>query len=143
MLFQKDMAEIIKSEMKRLEEYMKEELQAYFDSYEPTVYKRTGDTMRSITLNEPYVDGDKISAEITFDESLANHPSVMSGDQPMGYTPWLLESGWSITSRIQPRIAMFTDHAGTQYVSKAVERFNATSKYGIKVSVYHNGERYI
>ena len=150
---QPEMTKILKSELQRLEEYIKEELQVYFDSYTPTVYKRTGDTERSITLNDPYVEGKDLCADITFDDDLANHPSVMSTEtkeQPDGYTPWLLEVGWDISDRVQPRRYMFTHHPGTKgaggnngYITAAVKRFNRDNKYGIKVSVYRGDEQYL
>ncbi len=142
MMSQPEMVKMLKSELKRLEQYIKEELQKYFDSYEPTVYVRTGDTMRSITLSEPYLDGDSLCAEITFDEGLANHPSVMGRNQPDGYTPHLLQEGWSISASVQPRVAYFTDHPGSNYLLNAIARFNADNKYGLKVTAYYNGEPY-
>lgn len=143
LLSRPEMKAILKLELERLEDYIKEELQVYFDSYKPTVYKRTGNTERSITLNAPFVDGKDLCAEITFDDTLANHPSVMNSknkQHPDGYTPWLLQRGWNITDSVQPRVDMFTDHPGSQYITKAVKRFNDTNKYGIQVAVFMNGE---
>jgi hypothetical protein len=127
-----------------LHRYMVEELDAYFRSYSPTVYVRTGATVDSIRVGKP----EKISINewalaITFDESLANHPSVIGSNQPDGYTPWLLEVGWNIEDKVQPSRPMFTQHAGTHYITKAVNRFNENNPYGLKVTVEHNGERYI
>jgi hypothetical protein len=127
---------------RELEHLMIEELNNYFDSYEPKVYKRTGNTIASIRVGEPRkISINQWSLDITFDESLANHPSVFGQEQ--GYTPWLLEVGWNIENKVVYSRPMFTKHPGTHYIQKAVERFNANNPHGLFVTVEHNGERYI
>ena len=140
---QPEILNIVKKEIMTLEMLLKEELQKYFNSYNPTVYERTGATMDSITVNEPYVEGDFICAEITFEEVQAYHPSVIGEDQEFGYTPWLLELGWDIEDKVSPPRMMFTQHPGTMYIATAVSRYNRQNKYGIKVSVYRGDEQYI
>jgi hypothetical protein len=135
---------ILTQEARRLERYMKEELQSYFNSYEPTVYKRTGDTVRSIEVKEPRKLGlNSWGIEIGFDEDLANHDSYIGDNQPQGYTPWLLEVGWDIRDKIPYDAPMFTHHDGTQYISKAVERFNRSNPHGMVITVYKDGKKYI
>jgi hypothetical protein len=127
---------------KELEKLMIEELDIYFASYQPKVYQRTGRTVESIRVGEPIkININQWQLNITFDESLANHPSVMG--QEDGYVPWLLEVGWTIEDKVHPSRPMFTNHPGTHYIQKAVERFNANNPYGLIVTVEHNGERYI
>jgi hypothetical protein len=127
-----------------LQRLMIVELDAYYQSYEPTVYKRTGNTVDSIRVGNPKkISINEWSLAITFDEGLANHPSYISADQPDGYTPWLLEVGWNIEDKVQPSRPMFTKHSGTHYITKAVNKFNQSNKHGLKVSVEHNGQRYI
>ncbi|MEH7116044.1 hypothetical protein V7128_01295 [Neobacillus vireti] len=129
---------------KELRKFMIEELNAYFLSYEPTVYKRTGDTVDSIIVGSPKkLNINEWYLEITFDEGKAFHKSYIGSDQPDGYTPWLLEVGWNIEDKVQPSRPMFTDHPGTHYITKAVNRFNGSNKHGLKVTVEHNGKRYI
>jgi hypothetical protein len=129
---------------KELRKLMIEELNAYYLSYEPTVYKRTGNTVDSIVVGSPKkININEWSLEITFDESKAFHRSYIGDDQPDGYTPWLLEVGWNIEDKVQPSRPMFTKHPGTHYITKAVNRFNANNKHGLIVIVEHNGERYI
>lgn len=126
----------------QLEELLKEELNSYFSSYNPKEYKRTGNTLASITVGEPKMNTiNEWTIEITFDEGLANHPSVFGQEQ--GYTPWLLNVGWNIESKVGYSRPMFTNHPGTHYIQNAVERFNADNQYGLHVIVEHNGETYI
>lgn len=127
-----------------LEKLMIAELNSYFDSYSPTVYSRTGNTVKSIRVGKPRkVSVNEWSLAITFDEGLANHRSYIGADQPDGYVPWLLEVGWNIEDKVQPSRPMFTNHHGTHYITNAVEKFNASNTHGLKVTVEHNGQRYI
>lgn len=138
------LAGILRKEAARLELYMKEELEKYFQSYQPKKYKRTGNTLESFRIEEPEAHEDgTASIKITFDPALAYHPSVMDEEtQPEGYTPWLLEVGWDISDKV-PGKPMFSEHPGVAYVKKAVERFNADNPYGLVVMVFHGDERYI
>lgn len=127
-----------------LHKLMVEELNAYYQSYEPTVYQRTGNTVDSIRVGKPQkISINEWSLGITFDEALANHHSYIGSNQPDGYTPWLLEVGWNIEDKVQPSRPMFTNHPGTHYITKAVQKFNASNTHGLKVIVEHNGQRYI
>lgn len=125
-----------------LEKYMKEELNRYFDSYTPSVYERTGNTLKSFRVSEPRKVGlNDWSIEIYFDDGLANHPSVMGQEE--GYTPWLLEVGWNIEDKVGYSRPMFTKHSGIGYIKKAVSRFNSSNPHGFKVNVNFNGNEYI
>lgn len=124
----------LRKEARRLEGYLKDELQKYFNSYSPKVYERTGDTVRSIYVTEPTRVGLGLwSIEIKFDESLGNHPSVMG--QEDGFTPRLLEVGWNIESKVGFSAPMFTRHPGTKFITKSVARYNKSNPYGFKIEI--------
>lgn len=124
-----------------LERYLKEELNSYFNSYEPVEYQRTGYTMESFRVSEPRkVNETEWSIEIYFFDGLANHPSYIGDNQPDGYTPWLLHSGWRTKLDSSLNIENFTRFKGTNYITKAVDRFNKSNKYGMKVQVYKGGQ---
>lgn len=134
---------ILKDAGKRLKQLMINELEKYYESYEPTVYIRTGYTVQSIHVGEPKkISYNKWGLAITFDERLANHPSYIDQNQPDGYTPWLLEVGWSISDKVGFYKPMFTEHAGTHFISHAIDKFNKNNPYNLKVTVYHDGKRY-
>lgn len=141
-LDEKQIRKVLNDAGRTLEKYLKEELQKYFNSYDPVEYVRTGDTLKSIKVGQPKkISINEWSLEITFDDGLANHPSVFG--QEDGYTPWLLEVGWDISGKVGYSRPMFTEHKGTQYIKKAVNRFNKSNPHGLKVTVERNGERYI
>lgn len=127
---------ILREEARRLENYLKYELEKYFESYDPVEYTRTGYTVQSIRVGQPQKYGNYLwGIEIYFDDGLANHPSYIAQDQPDGYTPWLLEVGWNIENKVGFSRPMFTKHPGTGYITKAIERFNKNNKYGFKIEV--------
>lgn len=140
---QSNVRQILINAAHMLEDYLKEELQNYFDSYQPKEYVRTGNTVNSIRVSEPYKSGVGWSIEIYFDESLALHDSVIGNNQPKGYTPWLLEVGWNIENKVGFSRPMFTSHPGTHYIKHAVEKFNRDNQYGLEVHVYHGDDKYI
>jgi hypothetical protein len=136
-----EIKKILRDAARELEGYLKDELNAYFNSYDPVVYKRTGNTLKSFRVSQPKkITANEWSIEIYFDDGLANHPSYIGDDQPDGYTPWLLNTGWR--TKLDPILDKenFTRFKGTNYVTKAVERFNKSNKHGLHVEVYHNGQ---
>jgi hypothetical protein len=123
-----------------LQKYMVEELDAYFQSYDPVYPEyRRGQTVASIQIGKPKkLTINEWVLEIFFDPSIANHPSVFG--QEDGYTPWLLNSGWKTKLDATLNRDHFTRFKGTNFVTKAVNRFNESNPYGLKVTVEHNGE---
>jgi hypothetical protein len=137
--------ELIEEEMETLKSYIEHELHKALEfSWTPTVYERTGDTMKSIVvIQKPKIEKNYIVASIGFDDTYALHDSVMGKHQPKGYTPFLLEFGWDISDKTGKTRAMFDVHPGYQYIKKAVERYNKGNRYGITISVYTNDKKYI
>lgn len=142
LLDEKQVARILTDAGRTLETYLKEELKSYFDSYTPThpEYRR-GLTVASIKVSQPEKRNDnEWSLEILFDPSIANHPSVFGEGQPDGYTPWLLHSGWKTKLDSTLNIENFTRFKGTNYITKAVNRFNSNNPYGLTVEVYRGNK---
>jgi hypothetical protein len=137
--------QIVKDELKILEQFIKEEIQNYKESYRPNQYIRTGNWENSIYIEEPVLIGNKIIGKIKFND-LAYHKSYIGENQPDGFVPWLMEVGWNIESKVQPRRPRFTDYEGSNYISKAIKKFNNrpnVKKYKIRVNVHYNDSAYI
>lgn len=131
--------------LRTLKSYIEHELRTAMEfTWTPTVYTRTGATAHSVYISQSpkFVNGE-IVGEIGFLDYLANHGSRMGKGQPDGYTPLLLEVGWSINQGVQPRRAFFTDHPGYHYIQKAVERFNREyTDFQVSVYIKDNGNEY-
>jgi hypothetical protein len=141
-LDEKYLRKILTEAGKELEKYLIDELNSYFASYEPThpEYRR-GLTVKSIRVGEPKKTTiNEWSLEIFFDPSIANHPSVFGGNQPDGYTPWLLNAGWRTKLDSTLNKENFTRFKGTNYITKAVNRFNQNNKHDLKVQVFHGSQ---
>ena len=135
-------AQLLREEVRRLEAYIKENINDYLNSYQPDVYDRTGNLLRSIRVGNPKATPDGVIVEIYFDRMLALHPSVMGPNQPPGYVPWLIEVGWDIRDKVPFDRYNFTHFEGIHYVLNAIKRFEATNKYGIKVAAYIGNLQY-
>lgn len=127
--------ELIK-EAKRLQGYLREELQSYFNSYDAaeTYHRRTGDTIRSVKVGAPKkTELGFWSIEVYWDDNLAYHNSVLGGEK--GHTGFLLNYGWDIRDKMPYEIPNFTHFEGVYYIEKAIERWNKENKLGMKITI--------
>jgi hypothetical protein len=132
--------QVLEHEAKRLEQYIKDELNSYFNGYTPKQYDRLHTTIASPRISTPRLrHGLEWEIDISFDESLALHNSYISSDQPKGNTAWLLNSGWRTKMDSKKPINRFTRFEGTNYLSSAIETFNRVNPYGLKVKMLLNG----
>lgn len=123
---------------KLLEKLLQEQINAYYDSYDPKVYNRTYAFEQSLRLSNPFKTGvNEWSIEVYFDEDLAFHTS---STYQQAYVPTLIDEGWDIRSQTGKDIPRFTHYEGFNYVDKAVSQFNKMNKFGFKVKVMRNGK---
>lgn len=116
-----------------LERLLQDEIDTYYDSYDPVQYKRTYDFKNSLRLSSPIKSGiNEWSIEIYFDEQLADHDGA--------YVPTLIDEGWDIRNKTGKDIPRFTHYEGFNYVNKAVEKFNVQNKFGFQVKVIRDGQ---
>ena len=118
-----------------LEGYLKEGLQAYFDSYTPTEYERTGQTMRDIKVGMPTQTSHGVwNVSIGMDSP---HQSLFGGED--GNTLSLINTGFEWGKQPDTTIEHFSRFEGTNYIQEAVEKFNKNNRYGMSVKVLFNG----
>jgi hypothetical protein len=138
----KTMRQILRDESNRLAGLIRKELELYFSLWpEPEGIPRTGDTLKSIQVVEPYFYNGGLVAGIKFDEELANHKSLFGSNYDDGYTPWLLSVGWDISDKV-PNRGGVSKHPGTGWIDSCVSIFNSTSKYGLQARAYMDGALY-
>lgn len=120
---------------KQLEGYLKEGLQKYFDSYKPTEYKRTGQTMNDIKLGVPTQTSPGIwNISIKMNSP---HKSLFGGEDDN--TLSLLNTGFKWEEEPNTPIEHFSRFKGTNYIQEAVAKFNKNNDYGMTVKVVMNG----
>lgn len=117
----------------QLERLIQDEIDKYYDSYDPVQYERTYRFKSSLRMSNPIKTGtNEWSIEIYFDKDLADHEGA--------YVPTLINEGWDYRNKTDKDIYRFTHYEGYNFINKAVERFNKMNKYGFQVKVIKNGE---
>lgn len=116
-------------ELKRI---LTRKVQEYYNSYEPQVYIRTNEMIKSIRLSPVEIKGTKAQIKVYFDEG-SIHPSVMGGEP--GWTGTLIGEGWKWKDQSKP-IYRFTYFEGTDWFDESIKEFNQINKWGF--TVYKN-----
>lgn len=128
----KPLKTILQEEQARLRRILKEEVANYYRSYSPTTYKRTYEMMKSITTSMVMVENGFLTASIYFDEK-AYKPSVIGKTHEEGFTPILINEGWSWRDENLPPDPIEHFHyrnEGFRFGEKTVERYNKENPYG-------------
>lgn len=131
--------QILTSETKRLKDILQQKIEDYYDSYSPTVYKRGqhgGDLHNALSVDDictVSANGMRLTMNITVNDN-AIHNSIIDGSEANAF--WLVNDGWEVKKDVWFKdIYRFGYFEGAHYVEEAVEEFEKTSKYGIKVDV--------
>lgn len=101
-----------------LKEYLYKRIKDYFDSYDPSVYERTGKFLDSLEVEPIQVDGVQ-SYRVFFDNSKVIRDSMFGGSP--GFLPDLLDSGWTVGENVSfrniPHLGFFE---GAGFISNAI-----------------------
>ena len=131
--------QILERETKRLKDLLQKYIEDYYSSYSPVVYERgkhggnlhdalSVDDMCSISAN-----GMKLTMNINVNDN-AIHNSILDDSEANSF--WLLNDGWSVKKDVWFKdIYRFGYYEGAHFVEEAIEEFEKTSRYGIKVEV--------
>lgn len=128
----KSYADILISESNRLKKMIEEEINKYYASYTPSVYKRytQNHLIKKIRTN---VDIANRTVSIYFDPSVSYGKSVITGNYD-GYIPELIDIGWQVRADVWfSDIEMFGYYEGFHFIEKAILRFRADNPYGLNV----------
>lgn len=131
--------QVLQNETIRFKNILQKKIEDYYDSYSPAVYERrkhggnlkdvlTVDDICSVSAN-----GMKITMNVNINEN-AIHNSILDDSEANAF--WLINDGWSVKKDVWFKdIYRFGHYEGAHFVEDAVEEFERTSKYGIKVEV--------
>ncbi|KAA9007390.1 hypothetical protein F4V43_02565 [Paenibacillus spiritus] len=114
-----------------LEKLLYEQLQAYYDSYTPTVYERTYGLLNSLRISPITQVGNELQINVYFDRSMATHPSIFDGED--GYVAKLLNDGWQWRKN-PANIYRLSRYEGFHFIEKAIDEFNSRNRWGFKIS---------
>lgn len=114
----------------------------YLDDYQPSVYVRTRKSQRAIQLGKVVrLDAFTFGIELTFDNDLTYHDSVMGGMK--GHSIMLISEGWRVKSTAKHAdVYRFGYFEGINYIGRVIEEFNSKPTKGITLEVKWAGEKY-
>lgn len=131
--------QILKNETKRFKDILQDCIDDYYNSYMPVVYKRGaygGNLREALTVDNVCKissNGKTLTCSVLVDED-AIHESILDGSEANAF--WLINDGWNVKKDVWFKdIYRFGHYEGYHFVEKAVEEFERTDKYGIKVEV--------
>lgn len=132
--------QILEKETRRLKNILQKHIEDYYESYSPRVYKRGqhgGNLLDALSIDDictVSANGMKLTMNININEN-AIHTSIVDGESEANAF-WLINDGWQVRENVWFKdIYRFGHYEGAHYVEDAVEEFESTSKYGIKVEV--------
>ena len=131
--------QILKNETKRLKDILQKKIEEYYNSYSPKVYDRGnhgGNLRYSLSVDDicsVSANGMKLIMNININEN-AIHNSILDDSEANAF--WLINDGWQVKKDVWFKdIYRFGYYEGAHFVEDAVEEFERTSKYGIKVQI--------
>lgn len=132
---------VLKREAKKLEACAKKVWRQYLESYQPKKYVRKGKAEKSIKVgNVKKLDDNNLYIEVTFQDDLVYHDSVISKSQPKGHAIMLISSGWRVKKGKHKNIHRFGYYEGFNYIEKVKEAYNAVKDNRISLEVEWSGK---
>lgn len=134
----KNIKAILKEEGEKLYNMVQEEIDNMYSSYSPVEYERSYRFKQALRIDPVKQEGNTLSVKIYFDRGLSMHPSYVN-DTDDGDVSILLNYGWSWgdTSKAPYRFSQYSpEYHGTDFINRAIRRYNATNTYGFKLNVH-------
>ena len=102
------------------------EWDAYYNSYTPVVYKRTGMTERGINPTKVRREGDKFIASVEFDDSMMYHDdSLTIGSQKTyGHSYMMIDMGWTDVN-LKPNKYRYAYYEGYGMTARVVNKMKS------------------
>ena len=131
--------QILKKELYRFKDILQKHIDDYYDSYKPVVYDRGnhgGNLRQALTVDDICELSSKnrmITCRILINEK-AIHNSILDDSEANAF--WLINDGWRVKKNVWFKdVYRFGHYEGAHFVENAIEEFEKSSKYGIKIKV--------
>lgn len=132
---------VLLQEGRRLKFIARKVWHEYQLSYQPEMYVRTGNTIKSIKLGNVFrIDADTWGIELTFQNDLVYHDSVIGKKHPKGHSIMLISSGWKVGKGWHKNIHRFGYYEGFDYIGKVIKEFNDGKHKGINLELQWSGK---
>lgn len=134
----------LKSEGKRLLDIAIKIWRQYLASYKPKKYVRKGNSEKSIKLGKvKKLDDDTLGIELTFEDDLTYHDSVIDKEKyPQGHSIMLISEGWKVKKGKHKNVYRFGYYEGYDYIGKVQRAFEQSKHKGITLEVQWAGEKF-
>lgn len=114
----------------------------YYNSYKPTVYRRTGNTALGIKMTGIQKDGViGYKQIITFEDEKMYHRSYVHPGQPRGHALMLISSGWK-SKKLEERIGKrprYTQYRGFNYLGRVKKEYLDVRHKGVSFRISWRG----
>lgn len=126
--------QLLRREAKRFKKILQRELEDAYYSYTPKKYVRTGDILASFDVDNVFtfnMINNTIELGIVINDN-AFHQSIFDG-YGLANTIMLLNDGYKVEKGWHKDIEYFGYREGYHFIEKAIDEFENTNKYGLRV----------
>ncbi len=132
---------VLKREAEKLKKCAKKVWRQYLDSYTPKGYVRTGKAEKSIKVGKlKKIDANTYIIEVTFQNNLVYHDSVIRKSEPKGHAVMLISDGWEVKKGKHKNIPRFGHYKGFKYLEKVEEEYNKIKDRRISFEIEWSGK---
>lgn len=119
------------------------EWDAYYNSYSPVIYKRTGMTERGINPTKVRREGDKFVASVEFDDSMMYHDdnAVRGSQKTYGHSYMMIDMGWS-DMNLKPTKYRYAYYEGYGMTARVVSAMKSRLPDWIELEVKINSSKW-
>lgn len=137
----KSIPEMLKSEAIRFVRILQEEVDYWYERYEPKIYNRTYSMRNGLTVSD-YVtvtpNNSKFTIDIHFNDNAYSRGFF---DQEEVNTLLLLNDGYTVQKNVWFKdIPNFGYRKGGHFIESAIARFNKDNALGIEITLYKGGK---
>jgi hypothetical protein len=134
---------VLEEEGRRLLDIAKTIWRQYLASYQPKQYVRSGNSEKALKLGGvKKLDDDTLGIELTWEDDLAYHNSVITKGTPQGHSIMLISEGWKVRKGKHKDVYRFGYYEGFNYLARVEEAFNLSKHAGISLEIQWAGQKF-
>ena len=131
----------LQKEGRRLKYIILKVWRKYLNDYSPKEYARTRDTQRGIKLGSVRrYDGMHYAIEVTFENDLMYHDSVIGSSEKKGHSFMLISDGWKVKKGTHKNVKNFGYFEGVDLIGQIEKEYNAGRPMGVRLETHWSGK---
>ena len=143
-LSEEEAKRLLRAEGQRLKEIAIKKWRQYLASYTPKMYVRTGNSEKAIKLGDvKRISPTEWGIELTWENSLAYHDSVLPNSNKKGHAVMLISSGWhakKLEKIYGKRVYRHTYFEGTGYLYQVYKEYMKSAPKTVTLDVQWSGK---